>query len=451
MVKIKEKNKIDMLNGSIVDKLFIFAIPLAITSSLQQLFNAADIVVCGRFVGSVALAAVGANSQIVNLFVNSFLGLTLGVNVMIASYIGEGKKEKIYNVVHTAITFAFIFGMLLLTIGILFAKNILIFLGTPDDILKYATLYLQIYFIGMPFFVVYNFGAAILRSVGDTKRPLMILTITGILNVILNVFLVVCFNLGVAGVAIATSVSNAISAIFVLYLLVREKGVIRLHLGRWMINIEALSRVMKVGIPSAIQGMVFSISNLCVQSAVNSLGTNTIAANATAVYFEIFPLYIFSAFGNACVTFMSQNFGAKKYDRCKNVYKYCLIFGSMCSLLLTIMLQIPANYIIKLFTVDLTVISIAMIRVRYVGCFAWIQTVFDTSGAALRALRHPILPAVMVILGTVVFRIVWCMTVFPLYSTYKTVAIVYPLSWVIIDIAMVISYIIISKKELSKT
>lgn len=448
-MRLLSKNKINMLEGTIIDKLIMFAIPLALTSTLQQLFNAADIAVCGRFVGSLALAAVGANAQIVNLFVNSFLGLTVGANVMIANYIGAGKKEKIFNVVHTAITFAVIFGFALLIIGLLYSKNILMFLETPDDVINEAVLYLRIYFLGMPFFVVYNFGAAILRSIGDTKRPLIILTIAGIINVILNIILVVCFRLGVAGVAIATSVSNAISSIVVVILLMREKSEIRYDITKWFINIDALKKILKVGVPSAIQGMVFSLSNLCVQSAVNSLGTNTIAANAAGVSFEIFPLYIFTAFGNACMTFVSQNFGAGYFDRCKKIHKDCIILGILFSGILTIVLQVFAYKLILVFTNDPTVIDIAMIRIRIVGTLSWIQTFYDSSSAALRAMKHPVLPPIMVILGTVVFRVIWCFTVFPIYRTYSTIVVVYPISWMIINVAMLISYTIISRKELT--
>lgn len=446
----KSKNEIDMLNGSIVPKLFMFAVPLALTSCLQQLFNAADIIVCGRFVGSIALAAAGANAQIVNLFVNSFLGLSLGVNVMIASYIGEEKTEKVYNVVHTSMTFAVIFGLFLMVLGLLFGKNFLLLLGTPEEILEPATLYLKILLGAIPFIVIYNFGAGILRAIGDTRRPLIILTITGVLNVIMNVFFVVCFGLGVAGVAIATAISNSIAAIVVVILLTKEKSVVKYDIKKWMINGDALFKVLKIGIPSAIQGMVFSISNLCVQTAVNSLGTNTIAANAAAINFETFPLYSFTAFGNACVTFMSQNLGALKYDRCRKIYKDCIIFGGLVAFIVTIILQLLKDKIILAFTVDPEVIRIAMIRIRIVGTTCFIQCLYDSGAAALRAMRHPILPPIMVILGTVVFRIIWCLTVFPFHRVYETICVVYPLSWMIINIAMTISYIIISKKVLIK-
>ena len=283
---------IDMLNGPLLTKLVFFAMPIALTSVLQQLFNSADIVVCGRFVGSVALAAVGANAQIINLFINSFLGLSVGANVMIANYIGAGKTHKIYNVVHTAMTFAIIFGLLIAVLGLFFSRSLLVFLGTPEEILEPSTLYLKIVFIGMPFAVIYNFGAAILRSIGDTKRPLILLTITGVLNVVLNIFFVVICKMGVEGVAIATSISTAISSISVVVLLVKEKSLVKYDFGKFLIVKDSLFKIMRIGIPSAIQGIVFSISNLCVQSAINSLGTKTIAASTAAFNLECFPYVI---------------------------------------------------------------------------------------------------------------------------------------------------------------
>lgn len=442
----QNKNSINMLEGTLIDKLIVFALPLAFTSILQQMFNVCDIIVCGRFVGSLALAAVGANSQIINLFVNSFVGLSVGVSVLIANYIGAKKYEKVHNVIQTSITFALNFGIFLFILGFILSRNILSFLGTPTEIYESAVLYLKIYFIGIPFFSVYNFGAAILRSIGDTKRPLFILTFSGILNIILNVILVVFFNLGVAGVAIATSFSNFISCVVVIIILIREKGIIHYNINEWYIVSDSLKKFLLIGIPSSVQGMVFSLSNLCVQTAVNSLGANTVAANAAAINFEIFPLYIFSSFGNACGTFVSQNFGAMKFDRCIRVRRDCILLGALFSGILTFFLQVFAGEIIKLFTVDEKVIEIAMVRIHIAGVFAWTQVIYDTTAAALRSIKHPVLPSVMIIIGTVVFRVIWILEFFPTHKSYHTIALTYPLSWVLINVAMLITYYIISRK-----
>ena len=446
----KSKNSMDMLNGSLVDKLIMFAMPIAITSTLQQLFNSADIVVCGRFVGHVALAAVGANAQIINLFINTFLGLSVGANVMIANYIGAGKTHKIYNVVHTAMTFAIIFGVALMVLGLFFSRNILVFLGTPEEILVPSILYLRIIFIGMPFMVVYNFGAAILRSIGDTKRPLILLAITGTLNVILNIFFVIAFKMGVAGVALATLISSAISAISVVIILAKEKSDVKYYPGRFMIVKDSLYKIMIIGVPSAIQGIVFSVSNLCVQTAINSLGTKTIAASTAAFNLECFPYFMISAFSSACLTFMSQNYGAENFDRSKKVVKDCLLLSIISSGLLIALIVFFARELLGIYTTDKEVIEIAMVRMMVVCSLNWISSFYEVLSAALRVMKHPILPAVMVVIGTVIFRFIWILTVFPYFKTFFMIVVAYPISWMIINIPMTISYFRVSKEELRK-
>lgn len=445
MKKIITK-KMDILNGSIIQNIILFAIPIFLTSSFQQLFNAADIIVCGKFVGSVALAAVGANTQIINLFLNSFIGLSIGANVMIANYIGAGKKQKIYNVVHTAMTFACIFGALLMIIGLFCSRNILILLGTPDEILIPATVYLQIIFIATPFIVVYNFGAAILRSIGDTKRPLIILTITGILNLIMNIIFVVVFGLGVMGVAMATAISNVINAVVVVILLMKEKSDIRYNIKKWIIVPDSLMKIMKIGIPSAISGMVFSVSNLCVQSAINSLGTKTIAANTAALNIESFTFFVTTSFSQACITILSQNYGAKQYNRCKKIVRACIVLGVLFCGLVVMTIAIFMNQFLFIFTNDLEVIEIARTRLMIVTALSFIQPIYETHGSALRVLRHPYIQTVAVIFGIIVFRLLWIFTIFPIYPTYETVCIVYPISWMILIVFMFIAYRIISKK-----
>ena len=438
--------KMDILNGSIIQNIILFAIPIFLTSSFQQLFNAADIIVCGKFVGSVALAAVGANTQIINLFLNSFIGLSIGANVMIANYIGAGKKQKIYNVVHTAMTFACIFGALLMIIGLFCSRNILILLGTPDEVLIPATVYLQIIFIATPFIVVYNFGAAILRSIGDTKRPLIILTITGILNLIMNIIFVVVFGLGVMGVAMATAISNVINAVVVVILLIKEKSDIRYNIKKWIIVPDSLMKIMKIGIPSAISGMVFSVSNLCVQSAINSLGTKTIAANTAALNIESFTFFVTTSFSQACITILSQNYGAKQYNRCKKIVRACIVLGVLFCGLVVMTIAIFMNQFLFIFTNDLEVIEIARTRLMIVTAPSFIQPIYETHGSALRVLRHPYIQTVAVIFGIIVFRLLWIFTIFRIYPTYETVCIVYPISWMILIVFMFIAYRIISKK-----
>ena len=447
-MKRNKIDKIDILEGPLTPAIITFAIPIAVTSSLQQLFNAADIIVCGKFVGSMALAAVGANSQILNLFINSFMGLAIGTNVMIANYIGAGKDKKIHNVVQTSMTFAFIFGIVLMILGLFLSRNFLIFLGTPDEILDPATLYLKILFIGIPFVVVYNFGAAILRSIGDTERPLIILTCTGVLNIILNIIFVVAFKMGVAGVAIATAVSNAVSSIIVVYLLTKEVRVIRYNIKEWIIVPDSLIKIMRIGIPSAISGMVFSVSNLCVQSAINSLGTIAMAANTAALNIEIFTFYIINSFSQACLTIMSQNYGAEKFDRCRAIARKCAMLGVLFCGIYVFIVEIFADEILRIFTNEIEVIEVAMIRVRIATGLSFIQPLYEIPGSALRVIRHPYIQTVAVIFGIVVFRLLWVFTVFPIYNTYFSICLVYPISWVVLITFLSIAYKIISKKML---
>ena len=440
--------KMDIVNGPIIQNIIFFAIPIFLTSSLQQLFNAADIIVCGKFVGSVALAAVGANTQIINLFINSFTGLAIGANVMIANYIGAGKTQKIHNVVHTSMTFAYVFGVILMIIGLFLSRNVLVFLGTPDEILRPATTYLQIIFMAIPFMVIYNFGAAILRSIGDTKRPLIILTATGVLNVILNVIFVVAFGLGVTGVAIATAISNVVNAIVVTYLLIKENSEIKYNIKEWIIVPDSLFKIMRIGIPSAISGMVFSTSNLCVQSAINSLGTKTIAANTAALNVESFTYYITTSFSQACLTILSQNYGAEKYDRCKKIVNSCILIAMLFVGIIILIIKLFTNQFLSIFTNDEEVIKIAITRLSIVTALSFIQPIYEIYGSALRVLRHPYIQTVAVIFGIIIFRMLWVFTVFPIYPSYVTICAVYPISWSILIVFMFVAYKIIGKKML---
>ena len=447
-MKIKEDKSYDLTSGPIIPSIIMFAIPIMLTGSLQQLFNSADIIVRGRFVGSMALAAVGANSQIVSLFVNSFLGLSIGTNVMIANYIGAGKKAKIHNVVQTSMTFAYIFGILLMIIGLIIAKDILIFLGTPDEILEPATIYLKILFVGIPFVVIYNFGAAILRSIGDTKRPLIILTFTGILNIVLNVIFVVKFNMGVAGVAIATAISNAVSSIIVIILLIKENGDIKYYPKEFIIVKDSLKKIMIIGIPSAISGMVFSVSNLCIQTAINALGTTTIAANTAMLNIESFTYFCTNAFSQACITILSQNYGAECFDRCKKIVNRCILIGVVFCSVIVLIIVIFDNQFLSIFTNEKDVIEIAKVRLYAVTVPSIIQPIYEVYGSALRVLRHPYLQTISVIFGIIVFRLIWIFFVFPIHTSFLTVCVAYPISWIILIIFSFIAYIKIASKML---
>lgn len=314
-----------MLNGSLALKMLIFAMPLAASSILQQLFNSADVAVAGRFAGSDALAAVGSNAAVVALFVNVFVGLSVGVNVLVAHYIGQNKKDSISKCVHTSVKFAIICGIAMLVAGMFVARPILEAIDTPVKVLDQAVLYLRIYFVGMPFIILYNFGAAVLRAIGDTRRPLYCLIVSGVLNVILNLFFVCVCKLGVAGVGMATVISNVVSTGIVMYILMHEEGPLRLDMKNIRIDKVCLGKILRIGAPSAIQTAVFSLSNVLIQGGINSFGSDAVAGSSTGLNFEYFAYFVISAYAQAAVTFVSQNYGAGEKQRCRKALRIAML------------------------------------------------------------------------------------------------------------------------------
>lgn len=449
------KNKIDMLNGSLWDKILIFAVPIAASNILQQLFNSADAAVAGRFAGSQSLAAVGSNGPIINIIISLFVGVSLGANVIIANFIGAGKKQEIQDAVHTTITFALIAGFALIFIGWFIAKPFLLFINTPEDVIDLATLYLRIYFMGMPFFMLYNFGSSILRSKGDTRRPLFALIISGILNVLLNLLLVIVFHLGVAGVAISTVIATGISSTLVISFLVRETDELHLDFKKLGIHTHILSKMMKIGIPSGLQSVLFAVSNLIVQSSINSFGSKAMAGSASELNYELFSYYVVLAFNMATTSFTSQNLGAQKFDRCKKVNLLCVLFGVCFSGLLDFLFVFFRNFFISVYTVDPEAIKFGVERMLFIVSFQCIAATYEVSASTIRALGHSMLPAVLSILFICIFRVFWVKIIFPNYamipvlqnfSRWISLLLVYPISWIMTGIAMVISYIVIAKK-----
>ena len=334
------KTNMDMLNGPLGGKILRFALPLAATSILQQLFNAADIAVVGQFAGDKALAAVGANTFVINLLINLFVGISVGVNVVVANSIGAHSYRSVTRSVHTSVIVSFFSGILLSFVGIFFARPILTAVSTPLDILDMAVRYLQIYFAGMPFVMMFNFIAAILRGKGDTKRPLYVLMVAGAVNVVLNFILVAGFDLGVSGVAIATVCANAISGLTLFYFLLHEVGPFKLEFWKLRVTPLFLSRIMRVGLPSGLRGVVFSFSTVCLQSAINSLGSATVAASAAALNYEFVVYYWLNSFSQACVTFVGQNYGAKNMPRCRSAVRWTLLLGCSSTIVLSALLYI---------------------------------------------------------------------------------------------------------------
>ncbi len=440
-------NKIDMLHGGLFWKLVVFALPLAATSILQHLFNSADVAVVGRFAGGNALAAVGANVANVGVFVNFLVGASIGPNVVVATLLGSGRTEEVSDAIHTIVAMAIAGGLLLMGIGLAIARPLIEAIGTPEEVVDMAVLYFRIYMIGLPFITLYDFGAAILRSIGDTKRPLCYMIFSGVLNLILNLVFVIVFHLGVAGVAIATSVSNLASAILVFRTLMQEEGPLKLQIGRIRLHRRYALRVLQVGVPSGIQDAVFSVSNIFVQAGINSFGAQAIAGAAAGLNFEYFTYDICMAFAQAAVTFYSQNLGAGQRERCTRVFRLTLLQSILFTQLMALPLTIWARQLAGLYTTDPVAIDYAVQRMYHVMAIEGLCSLFDVPSGVLRSLGHAISPSVITILGTVVFRILWIMTVFRWRPTYTMLLNVYPVSWVLTGAALFAMYFYVRRKH----
>lgn len=439
---MKKKKTFDMLNGSIWNKLILFALPLAASSILQQLFNAADVAVVGSFAGSGALAAVGANGPIINLLVNSFVGLSIGANVVIASFIGQNDEKRTSLATHTSILMSVIIGIVLLFVGFFFARPILELMSTPDDIINLAEVYLKIYFIGVPFVMLYNFAAAVLRSKGDTQRPLIALFIGGVINIILNLFFVVVLHMSVEGVAIGTVVSNIFSSMMLLYWLMHETDALRIDLKELKINGRILKRIAKIGVPAGLQGMVFSISNVCIQSSLNALGSDAIAASSAALNYEYFAYYILSSFAQAAVTFIGQNYSAKKYDRCKKITLQSFLLGGATTMVACMIFVIFDHFFISFFTSDVSVASLAYTRMKIILPFQFLNMSIEVFSSVMRGVGYSSVPAGICVAGICGVRLAYLYTIYPSIASYDHLLIIYPISWFVTVLALALVYFI---------
>ena len=437
-----------MLNGPLAGPIILFALPLALSSMLQQLFNAADTAVVGRFASSQAMAAVGSNSSVINLVVALFVGLSVGTNVVIASLIGRGRKEEIPTAVHTAVVVALISGVLLLFVGIGIARPMLTLMNTPEDVLDLAVLYLRIYFLGMPFIMLYNFGAAILRSKGDSTRPVYALICGGVLNVLLNLLLVIVFHLHVIGVASATVTSNVVSSFLVMWFLLHEEDEFRLNPKKLQIHRGYLMQMIRIGLPAGLQGVVFSLSNTVIQSGVNSFGSSASAGSAAALNFEIIAYYIVNSFNQATVTFTSQNYAAGKYDRVKKVFRLAILFTVIGAGTLDFLFIAGRHFTLSLFTTDPEVFKYAVIRFTHILAFQWMVSSYEISGSAMRGMGYSMTPTVITIFGTCVFRIFWVLTLFPRHRDFGFLLYVYPASWLITGSLVLLAYFLVCRKAM---
>lgn len=427
----REASHLDMLSGPIAIKMVWFALPVAGTAFLQQLLNAADVAVVGRYASSTALAAVGANAFIINLMINLFVGLSVGANVVIARLLGEGDQERVSRAVHTSIAISIVSGLLLAAIGWLGAERILDWLDTPTEIMPLAVLYFRIYFLGMPFLMLMNFSAAILRSKGDTRRPLFVMAGSGVVNVLLNLIFVVRFHMSVEGVAIATLVSSMLSSTMLLYILCHEQGMLKLRLQKVRFHWDVLWSIAAIGIPAGVQGMLFNFSNVLIQGGINSLGATAIAANTVSLNYDYFCYFVCNAFAQAGTSFLSQNHGARLYSRCRRVIRDTILLGAGSTLVVSLLFVFLAEPLSGLFTSDAQVISLSAQRIAIVLSFYTVHSCNETLSGLLRALGHSLTPTLVCVIFICGVRLVWLYRVFPTNPTLGFLSCCYPVSWMV--------------------
>lgn len=442
------KNQLDMTKGPVFKELIIFSVPLILSGVLQLLFNAADVIVVGRFAGDNSLAAVGSTSSFINLMLNLFIGLSIGSSVVSANYFGAGKIRELQNTVHTSMLLSVYSGIGLTILGIVFARPILLMMQAPREVLVLAVLYLRIYFAGISATVIFNFGSALLRAKGDTKRPLYILMVAGVINVILNLVFVICFHMDVAGVALATVISQIFAAVFVVILLMREEDGFKMEFKKLKIHKYILFRIIKIGLPAGFQGMMFSISNMVIQSSVNSFGPVVIAGSSAGINIEGFVYLAMNGFSQGALTFTSQNMGAGQKDRIKK-----LVFVSLLTVLvvgegLGFLVVFFARQILGIYSQNPLVIEAGIRRLTVICSTYALCGIMDTLSNIIRGIGHSLLPMIVCIIGVCVFRIVWLSTIFltPAFHTEFIIFVSYPISWAVTFIAHCICFSIVFKK-----
>lgn len=447
MGKLQVSHQIDMCSGPMAGKIFQFAIPLMLSSILQLLFNAADIIVVSRFCGDEALAAVGSTTSLINLTLGLFIGMSTASNIIAARLLGERAFDKLHDTVHTSILISVISGILLAVIGITFAEGALKLMGSPDEVIGLSTLYLRIYFTGMPATLIYNFGSSLLRAKGDTKRPLYIITLSGAINFILNLFFVVVCGMSVDGVAIATVVSQVASAILIVMCLMNDHDSMHLNLKELKIHKDVFIELVRIGLPAGIQGMVFSFSNIIIQSSVNSFGKNTMAGYAAANNIQGFLYVAGNAFYQANMTFTSQNLGANQWDRIKRSLKLNVLFEVIICVALGIMAYIFGRPLLSIYTSDPAVISEGMTVMKYNTLLVFLCGLMETIMGSIRGMGYTVMTMIVSMLGACGIRILWISTIFPVFHTQDMLFCVFPISWIITTIAHLICFMIVYPKK----
>lgn len=448
---VTAKNEIDMSTGSLPKLIIRFVIPQMLSGILQLLYNAADTIVVGRYVGSTALAAVGSTGSLTNLIINLFVGLSVGASVAVAQYYGARDYKNVSQTVHTAMGISVIFGVIASVIGISMAEILLRYMGTPEEVLPYSAIYMRIYFAGMPASMVFNFGSSILRAVGDTKRPFIFLSISGLINVILNLVFVMVFDMGVAGVALSTIIAQLLSAVLVVLSLLRSEGSYKLILREIRIYKDKLLRMMRIGIPAGLQSSIFSISNVLIQSSVNSFGELAMAGNTAASNIDGLIYIACNSFYHASLSFTGQNVGAKKYDRINRILGICVTYAIIIGSVLGVLSYVFGETLLGFFSPDnAQVIQYGMIRLSIMGLTYFLCGVMETLVGSLRGMGASILPMIISVMGVVGVRIGWIYTFFAWNRTLRTLYLSYPASWVITSAAHFICFLIFKKRLMAK-
>lgn len=443
---MKRSYEMDMCNGPLLGKILSYAIPLMLSGILQLLFNAADVIVVGRFAGHESLAAVGSTTALINLLINVFIGLSVGANVLVAQYFGAGKDQDVKDTVHTAVTISLICGVALVVIGAAASKPLLVLMGTPDDVLDKSALYMRIYFVGMPVIMLYNFGAAILRAIGDTERPLLFLILAGVVNVLLNLMFVIVFHMGVAGVALATALSQCISAVLVCRCLMKSSGSYRLELSELGINRRTLKRIARIGLPAGFQGAVFSISNVLVQSSLNSFGSVAMAGSTAAGNLEGFVYNAMNAVYQTNLSFTSQNIGGGKFSRINRILLLCLGVVTAIGLIMGGGFVLMGTRLLGIYSSDPEVIQCGLKRLMMICGPYFICGWMDVLVGSLRGLGYAVMPMLVSLTGACGLRVVWIMTVFQWHHSLETLYLAYPVTWFVTAMAHLCCFLIIRKR-----
>lgn len=436
-MRVFKNRDTDMCSGPLFGKILIFALPIMAMNILQLLFNAADMIVVGRFSGSEALAAVGATGSLINLIVNFFMGLSVGTSVVVAQDYGADRPDAVSRSVHTSIIISVVGGFLVMVLGLVFCEPMLAMMGTPADIIDLSTLYMRIYFLGMPASMIYNFSAGILRAVGDSKRPMYYLIISGILNVILNLFFVLVLHMSVDGVAWATTISQYLSMALILICLLKSEDSIRLIPRQLRLDREKLGQIIRIGLPAGAQNLLFSFSNVLIQSAINSFGSTMVAASSAASNIEGFVYATMNAYYNAAITFTGQNMGARKYERIDTIAKVCTALTFATWILLGGIVMIFSSQLLSIYTTDPAVIDLGMIRIQIMMAVFFTCGIMNVFPGISRGMGYSVLPMVITLTGACLMRIVWLVTIFAWFPTINVLFVSYPVTWALAGLGQV--------------